>query len=304
LGKAAFIKDAQGRYIEFCKSTFPSKLTLKGLKIVVDCANGAAYNIAPSVFKELGADVTAIGITPDGLNINYQCGATAPQALAKKVKELKADIGIALDGDGDRVILVDHTGDIVDGDEILFMIARWYLLNNKDIGGVAGTLMSNLGLELALKKLQIPFCRTNVGDRYVLEALQQRDWLLGGESSGHIICLDAHSTGDGIIAALKVLASMVASGETLVEQRQYMQKHPQLLINVSVDTTIDLKHPKIQQAISAAEQALNNEGRVLLRASGTEPLVRVMVEGINATLVQSVAQEIAAIVKSVACVRV
>lgn len=304
LGKAARIKDAQGRYIEFCKSTFPSKLTLKGLKIVVDCANGAAYNIAPSVFQELGADVTAIAITPDGLNINYKCGATAPQELSKKVKELKADIGIALDGDGDRVILVDHTGSVVDGDEILFMIARWYLHNNKDIGGVAGTLMSNLGLELALKKLQIPFCRTNVGDRYVLEALQQRNWLLGGESSGHIICLDAHSTGDGIIAALQVLAAMVTSGETLAEQRQYMQKHPQLLINVPIDNPIDLKHPKIQEVVAAAEKTLDTEGRVLLRASGTEPLVRVMVEGINASLIQSIAQEIADIVKSIACVQV
>lgn len=300
LGKAVRVKDAQGRYIEFCKSTFPSKLNLKSLKIVVDCANGAAYNIAPSVFQELGAEVISIGISPDGLNINDQCGATAPQALAAKVKEVKADLGIALDGDGDRVILVDHTGEILDGDEILFIITRWYLHNNKDFGGVAGTLMSNLGLELACNKLNVPFCRTRVGDRYVLEALQQRDWLIGGESSGHILCLDAHSTGDGIIAALKVLAAMVTFGETLYEQKQYMQKHPQVLINVPLAGMIDLKQIEIQQAVADVESELLQNGRVLLRASGTEPLVRVMVEGIDANLIKRLAQELADTVARVA----
>ncbi len=300
IGRAVRIKDAQGRYIEFCKSTFPSRLNLKGLKIVVDCANGAAYNIAPSVFEELGAEVIAIGVSPDGLNINDHCGATAPQALAERVKAEKADLGVALDGDGDRVILVDHTGAIVDGDEILFIIARWYIHHNRNVGGVAGTLMSNLGLEQACKKLNIPFCRTKVGDRYVLEALQQREWVLGGESSGHILCMDAHTTGDGIIAALKVLASMVSFGETLLQQKQYMQKHPQVLINVPLAMNIDLNAQAIKQAVLAAEQELSSHGRVLLRASGTEPLVRVMVEGLDSSLIKRIAQELADSVISVA----
>ncbi len=300
LGRAVRINDAQGRYIEFCKSTFPHDYNLKGLKIVVDCANGAAYNIAPNVFEELGAEVHAIGDDPDGLNINLGCGATNTQLLSAKVKELKADIGIALDGDGDRVILIDHTGAVVDGDEILCIIARWYLHNNKHIGGVAGTLMSNFGLELAFEKLGVPFCRTNVGDRYVLEALKQRSWLLGGESSGHIICLDAHSTGDGIIAALRVLAFMVAYGQTLYDLKNFMQKHPQLLINVPVQRAINLQNAKITEAVNAAEGKLQKQGRVLLRASGTEPLVRVMVEGIDPELVRNLAQDLAATVSSVA----
>lgn len=300
LGRAVRINDAQGRYIEFCKSTFPRGANLKGLKIVVDCANGAAYNIAPNVFEELGAEVIAIADAPDGLNINLACGATNTQALSAKVKELKADVGIALDGDGDRVILIDHTGAIVDGDELLCIIARWYLHNNKPIGGVAGTQMSNYGLELAFAEMNIPFCRTQVGDRYVLEALRQRNWLLGGESSGHIICLDAHSTGDGIIAALKVLALMVSFGQTLYEQKQLMQKLPQLLINVPVPQGLDLQSAKINQAIEHAEAKLQKQGRVLLRASGTEPLVRVMVEGMDADLVKNVALELANMVSSVA----
>jgi phosphoglucosamine mutase len=301
MGRASRAKDAQGRYIEFCKSTFPSRFKLKGLKIVVDCANGAAYNIAPNVFQELGAEVFAIGVAPDGLNINENCGATSPQALAAKVVELKADVGIALDGDGDRLIMVDHTGAVVDGDEILLIIARWYLQTNKNIGGVAGTLMSNLGLELACNKLNLPFCRTKVGDRYVLEALQQREWLLGGEASGHILCLDAHSTGDGIIAALRVLAAMVSSGETLYEQKQFMQKHPQVLINVPLAKNIDLNSVEIKQAVAVTEAKLNKQGRVLLRASGTEPLIRVMVEGIDITLVNTLAKELADTVAAVAC---
>lgn len=293
LGRAVRINDAQGRYIEFCKSTFPKHINLKGLKIVVDCANGAAYNVAPNVFEELGAEVIPINDIPDGLNINLNCGATNTSALSEKVLKTRADVGIALDGDGDRVIFVDHTGSVVDGDELLFIIARWYIHNNKNIGGVAGTLMSNYGLELALSAMQVPFCRTNVGDRYVLEALRQRNWLLGGESSGHIICLDAHSTGDGIIAALQVLALMVSFGQTLFEQKQLMVKYPQLLINVPVFSQIDLNTPAIQQAVSIAKSKLQDQGRVLLRASGTEPLVRVMVEGRDITLVTTIAKELA-----------
>lgn len=300
LGRAVRINDAQGRYIEFCKSTFPNGASLKGLKIVVDCANGAAYNIAPNVFEELGAEVIAIADSPDGLNINLACGATNTLALANKVKEVKADVGIALDGDGDRVIFIDHTGAVVDGDELLCIIARWYLHNNKPIGGVAGTLMSNYGLELAFAEMGIPFCRTNVGDRYVLEALCQRNWLLGGESSGHIICLDAHSTGDGIIAALRVLALMVAFGQTLYEQKQLMQKHPQLLINVPVQKAVDLQSERIKRAVANAEAKLQAQGRVLLRASGTEALVRVMVEGLDSELVKTLALELANTVSSVA----
>ncbi|HSX20080.1 MAG TPA: phosphoglucosamine mutase [Gammaproteobacteria bacterium] len=303
LGRAVRIHDAQGRYIEFCKSTFPHDLNLKGLKIVVDCANGAAYNIAPNVFEELGAEVIAIGVDPDGLNINLACGATNTQALVAKVKEAQADIGIALDGDGDRVICIDHTGSVVDGDELLCIIARWYVHSNKHFGGVAGTLMSNYGLELAFEKMGIPFCRTKVGDRFVLEALRQRNWLLGGESSGHILCLDAHSTGDGIIAALRVLAFMITYGETLYDLKQHMQKLPQLLINVPVRQTVDLEHGQIKQALVDAEKRLANTGRVLLRASGTEPLVRVMAEGMDAELVKSVAQDLAETVSSVACAK-
>lgn len=299
LGRAVRIQDAQGRYIEFCKSTFPSSLNLKGLKIVVDCANGAAYNIAPNVFSELGAEVIAIADTPDGLNINLDCGATNTKALVTKVLSEKADIGIALDGDGDRVICVDHTGAVVDGDELLCIIARWYQYNNKLTGGVAGTLMSNFGLELALQQMGVPFCRTAVGDRFVLEALKQRNWILGGESSGHIICLDAHSTGDGIIAALRVLAMIVVFGQTLFELKQVMQKHPQLLINVPIKQHIDLNSTAIKQAVAAAEAKLDKQGRVLLRASGTEPLVRVMVEGKDAILVKNIAEELAGMVTGV-----
>ncbi len=294
LGRAVRINDAQGRYIEFCKSTFPKRLNLKGLKIVVDCANGAAYNVAPNVFEELGAEVISINDTPDGLNINLNCGATNTNMLSEKVLKTHSDVGIALDGDGDRVIFVDHTGAVVDGDELLFIIARWYVHNNKSIGGVAGTLMSNYGLELALSAMQIPFCRTNVGDRYVLEALRQRNWLLGGESSGHIICLDAHSTGDGIIAALQVLALMVSFGQTLFEQKQLMVKYPQLLINVPVTSKVDFNTPAIKLAISAAKSKLQDQGRVLLRESGTEPLVRVMVEGKDLNLVTTIAKDLAA----------
>lgn len=300
LGRAVRIVDAQGRYIEFCKGTFPNTMNLKSLKIVVDCANGAAYNSAPKVFAELGAEVIVIGATPNGLNINLGCGATNTAALAAKVLEVKADVGIALDGDGDRVIFVDHTGEVVDGDELLCIITRWYLHKNKNIGGVAGTLMSNYGLELSLAKMGVSFCRTNVGDRHVLEALCQREWMLGGESSGHIICLDSHSTGDGIIAALKVLALLVSFGHTLFEQKKLMQKYPQLLINIPTIRAIDLNTGKIQQAVLAAEKKLHKRGRVLLRASGTEPLVRVMVEGDEESLVQLIAHDLANTVRDFA----
>ncbi len=294
LGRAMRVDDAQGRYIEFCKSTFPRGLNLKGLKIVVDCANGAAYNVAPKVFQELGAEVVAIGNKPDGLNINLNCGATYPQAVAAKVKEVKADLGIALDGDGDRVIMVDHTGAAIDGDEILFMITCWYMHNEKNIAGVAGTLMSNYGLEAAFKEMNVPFCRTSVGDRYVLEALKQRNWILGGESSGHIICLDAHSTGDGIIAALKVLALLVTFGQTLFERKQLMQKHPQVLINVPISgENVDVNSTNVRELIIAAEDRLQQQGRVLVRTSGTESILRVMVEHHDAKLAQEIAQDLA-----------
>lgn len=296
LGKAVRVTDAQGRYIEFCKSTFPNGLNLKGLKIVVDCANGASYNTAPNVFQELGAEVITIGAQPDGLNINLECGATSPHTLASRVLQERADIGIALDGDGDRVICVDHTGEVVDGDEILYVISRWYAQHNIDIGGVAGTVMSNFGLELAFKQLDIPFCRTRVGDRYVMEALRERNWLLGGESSGHILCLDAHSTGDGIIAALRVLATMVTFGQTLFELRQQMQKHPQVLINVPVPNGFAIDAPHVQAAIKQVESDLQKQGRVLLRLSGTEPLVRVMVEGLDRILIKRLAEQLAQVV--------
>ena len=299
LGRAVRVNDAQGRYIEFCKSTFPKGLNLRGLKIVVDCANGASYNIAPNVFEELGATVIPIAANPDGLNINLGCGATNPQLLAAKVKEVGADVGIALDGDGDRVIFVDHTGEVVDGDELLCIIARWYQHKSYNIGGVAGTLMSNYGLELAFARMGIPFCRTNVGDRYVLEALRQRSWLLGGESSGHIICLDAHSTGDGIIAALRVLALLVSFGQTLFEQKQLMQKYPQLLINIPIKGAFDLNAAVIKAAVVAAENKLQKQGRVLLRASGTEPLVRVMVEGLDSGLVKLIAEDLVSVISGV-----
>jgi len=297
LGKAERVSDAAGRYIEFCKSTIPLTMSLKGLKIVVDCANGATYHVAPSVFDELGADVLDIGVDPDGLNINQSCGSTQPALLQKIVLENQADVGIALDGDGDRVIMVDHKGDLVDGDELLFIIALSRQQEGALQGGVIGTLMSNLGLEHALQSNNIEFSRANVGDRYVLEMLQQSNSIIGGESSGHIICLDRTTTGDGIVSALQVLAAMVKSGKTLHDLKTGMKKYPQRMINVPVSGKVELDNtPAVQDAVKSAEQRLAGRGRVLLRPSGTEPLVRVMVEGEDAQQVNDEADQLASIV--------
>jgi phosphoglucosamine mutase len=297
LGKAERVKDAAGRYIEFCKSTIPSGMNLRGMKVVVDCANGATYQVAPSVLRELGAELIAIGVSPDGLNINRDCGSTRPALVQKNVLEHAADIGIALDGDGDRVIMVDHTGELVDGDELLYVIAMERLQSGRMHGGVVGTLMSNLGLELALKAHDIPFDRARVGDRYVLEMMQQTGWMVGGESSGHIICLDRTTTGDGIVSALQVIQAMRSSGQSLWTLRRGMHKFPQRMINVPVRTRVDLAAvPAVQAAVESAEQRLAGRGRVLLRSSGTEPVVRVMVEGEDEHQVDQEVDQLAAVV--------
>ncbi|CAN1533166.1 {ManB} Phosphomannomutase [Methylophilaceae bacterium] len=298
LGKAKRIDDAAGRYIEFCKSTFPSSMDLRGLKIVLDCAHGATYHVAPNVFHELGAEVIAIGNKPDGLNINEQVGSTHPQALQKAVLAEQADLGIAFDGDGDRVMMVDSQGRLLDGDQLLFIIASGLHKNSQLQGGVVGTLMTNLALEHALEKLTIPFARAKVGDRYVLELLNEKGWLLGGENSGHILTLDKHSSGDAIIAALQVLHAVILSGQSLSDLGTKLSLYPQVLINVSTASKINLdEHAPIQAAVKSAEQALAGSGRVLLRASGTEAKIRVMVEGQDAGLVQKLAEDIAAVVK-------
>jgi phosphoglucosamine mutase len=297
LGKASRITDAAGRYIEFCKSTIGSTLKFNGLKIVVDCAHGSTYHIAPSVFEELGAKVIPIGVSPDGLNINKENGSTSPERLAATVLEEKADIGIAFDGDGDRVVMVDHLGNIVDGDEILYVIARDRRRQNIDFGGVVGTSMSNLGLELALDALDVPFVRTAVGDRYVLQGMLERGWDLGGESSGHIICLDITTTGDGIVSALQALAAIANCEQPLADLRSKMRKLPQSMVNVRLDNNFDLVANKaVQSAVSDVESKLGKNGRVLLRPSGTEPLVRVMVEGEDMDIVSKLAQELSDIV--------
>ncbi|MEZ5525388.1 MAG: phosphoglucosamine mutase [Pseudomonadales bacterium] len=294
LGKAFRVDDAGGRYIEFCKSTAQSLNSLAGLKIVVDCANGATYQVAPSVLRELGAEVHAIGITPDGLNINKGCGSTKPRHLQETVVEMGYDLGVALDGDGDRLIMVDHKGEEVDGDELVYIIASSRQQKGELEGGVVGTLMSNFGMELALKELGVPFVRANVGDRYVLEQLKHHGWTLGGESSGHIICLDKTTTGDGIVSALQVLTAIAESGKTLHELKQGMTKMPQTMVNVRLmERTDPAKNPVIQQAIADTEGRLGDRGRVLLRMSGTEPLVRVMVEGEDAELVGELANQLA-----------
>jgi len=293
LGKARRIEDAARRYIEFCKFRVKNNLDLKGLRIVVDCAHGATYHIAPHVFEELGADVITIGNEPDGFNINVEHGATNPQLLQKKVLEHEADVGIALDGDGDRLIMVDHKGEVVDGDEILFVISQG---RSKTLGGggVVGTVMSNLGLEIAIKKLGMNFLRAQVGDRYVLEMLNRENLILGGESSGHIINLDMTTTGDGIISALQVLDAMVESEETLSRLKSGMEKYPQTMINVRIDKQVDLsKMTNVQDAMRTAESELGDKGRILLRPSGTEPLVRVMVEGEIETQVNAIAESLA-----------
>jgi len=297
LGKARRIDDAAGRYVEFCKSTFPNDMDLRGLKIVLDCAHGATYHVAPDVFHELGAEIISIGNQPDGLNINEQVGSTHPQALQKAVVAHKADMGIAFDGDGDRVMMVDSSGNLLDGDQLLYIIALGLYAKGKLKGGVAGTLMTNLALEHALQKHQIPFARAKVGDRYVLELLQTKNWKLGGENSGHILTLDKHTSGDAIIAALQVLHALKQSGKTLTQIGEELVLYPQVLINVTTKNKLDLETPQIQNAVKKAETDLNGAGRVLLRASGTEPKIRVMVEGQDAKLVQNLAEEIAEVVK-------
>ena len=300
LGKARRIDDAAGRYIEFCKSTFPGALDLRGMRIVVDCAHGATYHVAPPVFHELGADVETIGVQPDGFNINSKAGTTHPDALKKAVIAHKADLGIALDGDGDRVLICDGEGRLYDGDELLYVIARE---RAKDGGlkGVAGTLMTNLALEHALGKMNVSFARAKVGDRYVLEMLQERSWQLGGENSGHIICLDKHTTGDGIVSALQVLSAIRASSATLAALCAGLTLYPQELVNVRVPAGFDWqKQPGVARAKQEAERALGADGRVLLRPSGTEPVLRVMVEGKDDGAVRSLAKKIAEAVQQAA----
>ena len=298
LGKARRVDDAVGRYIEFCKSTFPTRLDLKGMRIVVDCAHGAAYHIAPCVFHELGADVVPIGTEPDGFNINDEIGATRPQAMLAEVKRTRADYGIALDGDADRLVMSDSEGKLYDGDQLLYVIARHRQKHSELTGGVVGTQMTNLGLEHALAQLSIPFARAKVGDRYVLELLNEREWQLGGENSGHIVCLDKHTTGDGIVSALQVLRALVSDDTTLVAAAAPMALYPQVLINVAVKQGFDFAaHGDVQNAVAEAERDLDGSGRVLLRASGTEPVIRVMVEGRAGPKVKGWAEKIAQAVR-------
>ena len=299
LGKARRINDAAGRYIEFCKSTFPAHLGLDGYKIVVDCANGATYHIAPNVLRELGAEVIEIGATPNGININEKCGATDVKALQEKVLETKADVGLAYDGDGDRIMMVDHLGNKVDGDQILFIIAREALRSGQLKGGVVGTLMSNMSLEIALKMLGVPFVRANVGDRYVLEKMVEHDWTLGGENSGHIIIADKNTTGDGIIASLAVLSAMVQHRLSLNELASAVKLFPQVLINVRfAGGTNPLESEAVKAVAADVEKRLEGKGRILLRKSGTEPLIRVMVECEDGVLAKQCAEEIAEAVKA------
>ena len=311
LGKAERLNDAQGRYIEFCKGTLPSTRTLAGLKIVVDCANGAAYDVAPQVFSEMGAEVTAIGNQPDGFNINRECGSTHLAGLTAKVVESGADIGIALDGDADRVLLVDAAGARVDGDQILYLLAkrrqRRAMLGGglgSGLGGVVGTVMTNLGLELAFKEMEIPFVRARVGDRHVHEALAENGWLLGGEASGHIICLDKSTTGDGILAALEVLDTMLENQCALHQLVKDLDIYPQRMINVPVGNADGkglVGHKRVTAAVKQAQSELGAHGRVVLRPSGTEPVVRVMIEGEDRGRVERLAQEVADTVESAAC---
>ena len=299
LGKASRISDAAGRYIEFCKSTFPAHLGLDGYKIVVDCANGATYHIAPNVLRELGAEVIEIGTDPNGININEKCGATDVQALQEKVLETKADVGLAYDGDGDRIMMVDHLGNKVDGDQILFIIAREALRSGQLKGGVVGTLMSNMSLEIALKMLGVPFVRANVGDRYVLEKMVEHGWTLGGENSGHIIIADKNTTGDGIIASLAVLSAMVKHRLSLNELASAVKLFPQVLINVRFAGGANPLESEAVKAVAAdVEKRLEGKGRILLRKSGTEPLIRVMVECEDGALAKQCAEEIAEAVKA------
>ena len=299
LGKAKRVDDAEGRYVEFCKSTFPEKLNLRGLKIVIDCAHGATYHVAPKIFSELGAEVIAIGNEPDGFNINLNVGSTHPKTIKEATLKHKADLGIAFDGDGDRVVMIDHLGNIVDGDQLVLVIARALKEKNQLRGGVVGTLMTNMAIEKALKELEIDFVRTHVGDRYVLETLLEKGWSIGGENSGHILTLYAHSTGDAIIASLQVLKSLRLLNQSLHEATKDAPLYPQILINVETHKKIDLESNKsIQDVIKNVEAKLNNKGRVLLRPSGTEPKIRVMVEGEDIKEVKSAAELIAKVVEA------
>ncbi|MES3025050.1 MAG: phosphoglucosamine mutase [Pseudomonadota bacterium] len=293
LGRAKRLDDAQGRYIEFCKSSFPNELDLRGLKIVVDCAHGAAYNIAPHVFHELGAEVIAIGAAPNGMNINAGFGATATAAMAAAVVEHKADLGIALDGDADRLIMCDKSGRLYNGDQLLYVMVRDRMATGP-VAGAVGTLMTNMALEVAFKELGIGFARAKVGDRYVLEVMKENGWILGGEGSGHLLCLDKHTTGDGIVSALQVLSALMRSGKSLDECCSELVLYPQTLINLKVAAGFDwTRNPAMVAEKEAVEQELGDAGRVLIRASGTEPLIRVMVEAKSAVLAQTMAQRIA-----------
>jgi phosphoglucosamine mutase len=300
MGKAVRIEDAAGRYIEFCKGTIPFEITLRGLKIVVDCANGATYRVAPAVFEELGAEVITIGVDPDGMNINETCGSTYPEFVGQAVLEHGADVGIALDGDGDRVVMVDARGEVVNGDELLYILATARQDQGLLQGGVIGTVMSNFGLELALKKRAIPFMRTPVGDRHVHKALVTNGWTLGGEASGHLLCLDRTSTGDGIVSALQVLEVMVSTGKGLSELTSDIQKLPQTMINVPVRGKVEnlADSDVINQAVESVQQQLGDTGRVILRPSGTEPLIRVTLEGMDKSRVEQLAAELAEVVRT------
>lgn len=300
LGQSNIVFDASSQYIQFCKETFSSSQNLNGVKIVLDCANGATYHIAPRVFSELGAEVVTIHDAPSGININKECGSTYPEGLQKAVLAHRASLGIAFDGDGDRVIFVDHCGEIVDGDELLLMIVQFYQAQGILKGGVVGTQMSNLGLEQALKQQQIPFVRSRVGDRYVMDTLQQKGWIIGGESSGHIICLDKTTTGDGIISAVQVLNYLCLTGKSLHDLKKNMTKSAQVLLNVPVKEGAKVvSDQRIEKAVKQAEKRLADSGRILLRSSGTEPLVRVMVEGDDSMLIQAIAEEIVEVVAKI-----
>ena len=300
MGKATRIDDAAGRYIEFCKGTIPFEISLRGLKIVVDCANGATYKVAPAVFKELGAEVITIGTNPNGMNINEKCGSTYPEFVSKAVIEHGADLGIALDGDGDRVVMVDGNGEVVNGDELLYVLATARQDMGLLHGGVIGTVMSNFGLELALKKRNIPFERSPVGDRHVHKALINKGWTLGGEASGHLLCLDRTSTGDGIVSALQVLEVIVSSGKSLAELTADVQKLPQVMINVPVSSRVSNLESSvaINESMKSVIEQLGSSGRVILRASGTEPLIRVTLEGVDEKQVHQLAEELAEVVRS------
>ncbi len=300
LGKVIRIEDAAGRYIEFCKRAIPNNISLESLRIVLDCANGATYQVSPLVLEELGADLITIADQPNGININENCGATSLDLLIQNVKQYRADIGIALDGDGDRLMMIDHKGEVVDGDEAIAIIAQHKHQEGTLGNDVVGTLMSNLGLEQAIKKMGLNFHRADVGDRYVMELLRKHNGILGGEGSGHVIVRDRIPTGDGTIAALQILNAMISSGKSLHELKQVMSKYPQTLTNVRIQKKIDLnENEAIQEAVQKAEQQLGNRGRVLLRASGTEPLIRVMVEGDTPAETQQLAEDIAVVVEAV-----